>query len=121
MTLRTALIITLSLLVVYLIARRIKRNALRSGVPAISHAELLSLEVAYHPSRLHVVLKIPESQSIRTILLDEQHMTRFTWPETRLDKGMHALERTLPPLADGTYYLEVATTTQRTVRQFRLQ
>lgn len=118
--LRTALIITLSILLVYLLARRLKQRTLRDDLPAIGHAELLSLEVVYHPSRLSLLLELPDGQLIHTTLLDERHQVKFSWPEGRLEKGVHAIERPLPPLANGTYYLEVSTGTQRTVRQFRL-
>jgi hypothetical protein len=120
-TLRTALIITLSILVVVMIARRVRRRVFEASIPAISHAELLSLDVLYHPSRLQLVLKLPESQLIRTALLDQEHKEFHEWPEGRMEQGVHRFERVLPPLADGQYYLVVATRTQRTVRQFRLQ
>ena len=119
--LRTALIITLSVLVVYLLARRFKQRVIRKDMPAIAHAELLSLEVIYHPSRLSFILDLPARQKIHTAVLDEKHQIKFTWPEGQFEKGIHALDRPLPLLADGIYYLEVSTSTQRTVRQFRLQ
>jgi hypothetical protein len=119
--LRTALIITLSILVLVMLARRMRRKAMEADLPAVQHAELLALEVEYHPTRLHVVVNLPSGQLLRTALLDQAHQVRHTWPEGRLDKGVHAFERTLPPLDDGVYFLEVSTATQRTVRQFRLQ
>ncbi len=120
-TLRTALIITLVLVLIGMIVQRIRRRVYEASIPAISHVELLSLEVVYHPSRLHVVVKVPNGQTIRTSLLDERYQESFSWPERQLDKGIHTLERTLPAVDNGTYYLEVSTATQRTVRQFRLQ
>ena len=119
--LRTSLIITLSIMLVAIIVKRVKRKVYEASVPAPMHAELVSLEVEYHPSRLHVVISLPRKQLLRTTLLDHQHNVKYAWPEGELDSGMHAFERSLPPLADGVYYLEVSTPTQRTVRQFRLQ
>ncbi len=118
--LRTALIITLSVFVVYLLARRLKDRVRQNDLPAILHAELISLEVSYHPSRLNFVLELPDRQVIHLSLLDEMHQKKYSWPEGQFEKGVHALERPLPPLVNGIYYLEVSTATQRTVRQFRL-
>ncbi len=119
--LRTTLIITLAFLLLVLIVSRVRRRVVSASVPAPMHAELISLEVAYHPSRLHIQVHLPIGQSLRTALLDQHHQVRYSWPEDRLEKGDHAMERALPPLADGIYYLELATPTQRTIRQFRLQ
>jgi hypothetical protein len=119
--LRTSLIITLSILLLAIIAGRLRRRIYVASVPAPLHAKLISLEVAYHPSRLHLVVDLPARQLLRTSLLDQQHNVRYAWPEGQLEKGLHAFDRDLPPLADGIYFLELATPTQRTVRQFRLQ
>ena len=118
---RTALIITLVILLVYVIFRKVGVRSKTATVPAVLHAELISLEVQYHPTRLSVVVKMPSAQQLRTTLLDQAHRPAHQWEESRMEQGLHTLERSLPPLADGTYYLEIATPTQRTVRQFRLQ
>jgi hypothetical protein len=44
-----------------------------------------------------------------------------TWDEQHLASGAHTVERWLPVMTDGPYFLEMYTATQRTVRQFRLQ
>lgn len=118
---RDALIGSLAILLLLMVFRRKRQKIMQEDLPAPSHAELISLEVAYHPARLHVVMSLPESSSIGTAILDQQHHLKYSWPEDRFEKGLNALERTLPPLTDGVYYLEVSTSTQRTVRQFRLQ
>lgn len=118
---RTALIISLSALVLVILWKRLRQHILNKDMPAPLHAELLSLELAYHPARLRVDLKVPDHQVIRTRLLDTAHTPLHTWEEAHLQRGKHTLERPLPSLADGIYFLEMATATQRTVRQFRLQ
>lgn len=118
---RTALLITLSVLVVAMLWRRFRQYVLAKDMPAPLHAELLELQLAYHPVRLRVALKVPGEQVIHTRLLDQAHTPVHTWDEARLAQGEHDLERVLPPLADGIYFLEMATSTQRTVRQFRLR
>ncbi len=118
---RTALIVSLSVLVLVILWKRLRQYILTKDMPAPLHAELIGLELAYHPARLRVVVKVPGPQKILTRLLDQQHVPFHTWDEAQLQTGEHSLERTLPPLADGIYFLEMATATQRTVRQFRLQ
>ncbi len=118
---RTALIISLVILLLYVIFRKIAKRSKAATVPAVLHAELISLEVQYHPARLNVLVKLPSAQIVRTTLLDQAHRPAHQWEESRMEKGTHAFERPLPALADGVYYLEIATATQRTVRQFRLQ
>ena len=121
LNLRTALIVSLSAMVLLILWRRLRQYVLTKDMPAPLHAELLGLELAYHPARLHVVLKVPGDQLIRTRLLDHAHTTLLAWDDEPLQRGDHALERVLPPLNDGVYFLEMATDTQRTLRQFRLQ
>jgi len=121
LTLRTALLITLSILLVALLWRRFKRNVVANDMPAPLHAELLALDVAYHPSRLIVVLQMPSEQTIGTSLLNSQHTLVDSWDERTFKQGRQVFEQPLPDLVDGAYFLELSTATQRTVRQFRLQ
>lgn len=121
LNLRTALLITLSILLVVVLWRRFRSHVLANDVPALLHAELVRLEVAYHPPRLHVVLNVPNEQSLTTGLLDHEHRPIHAWQSKKLAPGMHTMELALPFLADGAYFLEMTTATQRTVRQFRLQ
>lgn len=121
LNLRTALLITLSILLVVVLWRRFRSHVLANDVPAPVHAELVRLEVAYHPSRLHVVLSMPSEQRVTTGLLDQGHQSIHSWNDKRLLPGEHTLELPLPMLVDGAYFLELTTSTQRTVRQFRLQ
>lgn len=118
---RTALIVSLSVLVLVILWRRLRQHILTKDTPAPLHAELVGLELAYHPARLRVVVKVPGDQLIHTRLLDQVHAPFHAWDDVQLHAGEHTLERALPPLADGVYFLEMATATQRTVRQFRLQ
>lgn len=120
-TLRTALLITLTILLVVVAFRRFKRSVLSKDMPAINHAELLFLDVEYHPSRLRVRMHMPNNELLHMALLDEQHAQLHTWAESPLAKGEHDMALMLPTLQDGLFYLEVRSTTQRTVRGFRLQ
>lgn len=121
LTLRTALLITLSILLVAMLWRRFKRQVVANDMPAPMHAELVGLDVAYHPARLLVVLQVPNDQQIGTNVLDQAHLKAHGWEGRSLKKGIHTLELVLPALPDGLYFLEMTTSTQRTVRQFRLQ
>lgn len=120
-TLRTALLITLSILLLIVLYQRFRRRVLARDLPVPRHAELVRLEVAYHPVRLLVVVELPEAQSIQVSLADERHEPLHHWPEERKDPGSHALELILPALPEGVYHFTLATATQRTVRRFRLQ
>lgn len=120
-TIRTALLISLSILLVVVLLRRFRRRVLAKDLPVNSHAELLRLEVAYHPARLRVQLHVPEDQIVHTALLDAADHHMHMWVEVPLNAGTHTIERLLPELGDGMHHFEMRTTTQRTVRQFRLQ
>ncbi|MFZ1695077.1 MAG: hypothetical protein WAT74_17920 [Flavobacteriales bacterium] len=120
-TLRTALLITLSILLVVVLLQRFRRKVMATDLPAPQHAELRSLEVAYHPERLFAEVFLPMDQVLHTALSDEQHAPLHQWPDESATSGTKRIERTLPPLAAGTYHFEIATSTQRTVRRFRLQ
>lgn len=120
-TLRNVLLISLSLLVLILLYQRFRRRAVIEGLPAVQHAELLELEVAYHPARLRVRIAISMKETLRTVLLDQDYEQLHTWADESCEPGTQELERLLPALADGLYHLEMGTTTQRTIRQFRLQ
>lgn len=120
-TLRTALLITLTLLALVMLFRRLKRAVLLKDVPAINHAELISLDVQYHPSSLRLVMQMPEEELIHMTLLDGAHAPLHSYQDERLPQGEHQLLRELPALQDGFYFLEIRSATQRTVRGFRLQ
>ena len=120
-TVRTALLITLSILFLVLVFRWYRDKVRANELPAPSHAELIALEVAYHPARLHVHLHMHAGRKLGTVLLDGSHQVIHRWDEEVVNAGDHHLLRQLPELRAGTYYLEVATSTQRIVRQFRLQ
>lgn len=120
-TIRTALLISLSILLVVVLFIRFRRRTVARELPVASHAELLHVEVAYHPARLHVHVRVPVEQELRTSLLGADHILLHAWDSERTGPGTIELERRLPPLADGLYHVELATRTQRTVRRFRLQ
>lgn len=118
---RTALIISLSITVVVLAWKRFRDHVRAKDLPAPLHAELITVEVAYHPSRLRIQIKLPGRQLVHTALLDGDHRTLHDWPANELLAGEHEVEHLLPELQDGGYFLEMRTDTQRTVRHFRLR
>ena len=120
-TLRTVLLITLPIIVVYLAARRFKEWVRQRELPAVLHAEVLSLQVRYHPARLRVEIKVPNTQTILSRLLTPTHDPVHAWETQALPPGRHVIELDLPALADGEHVLEVSTPTQRTLRSFRLR
>lgn len=120
-SLRTTLLITLSILLVVVVYRRFRSSVLRKDVPVVSHAGVLRLDVEYHPARLRIQVDMPREDIIHTRLLDMQHRNLHDWEDLSIPQGIHEIERMLPPLEDGTFHLEVRTATQRTVRGFRLR
>lgn len=119
--LRLTLLISLTLLTVILLWRRFKQRVMATDLPAPSHAEVLSVQVAYHPDRLRVELLLPADQEVRTALLDQAHRTTFTWPARRLVGGTHVVELPLDGRPDGEHLLELATSSQRTIRRFNIR
>ena len=65
---RLTLLLSLTILVVALLWRRFKRNVMARDLPAPLHAELLGLQVAYHPARLHVEVLVPLDQELHAHL-----------------------------------------------------
>jgi hypothetical protein len=119
--LRNAMGITLSITLVIGLLRRYRAGVLAQQMPAPMHAELLDLLVEYHPARLRVTVKVPALQQLNTSVLDADHRPLHSWDPANAHTGESVRHRALPELPDGTYFLELATATQRTVRQFRLQ
>ncbi|MBK9177844.1 MAG: hypothetical protein IPM46_16230 [Flavobacteriales bacterium] len=121
-TLRTALLISLSVLLVVVLYQRFRRGVRANDLPVARHAELRSLAVAYHPARLLVEVRVPEMQRLMTGLSqDDRIRDAHQWPDEAFPAGTHRFERPLPALEPGEYHFELRTTTQRTVRRFRLQ
>jgi hypothetical protein len=119
--LRKALLITLSILLVLVLWRRFRRAVMLRELPVAQHAELLSLEVAYHPARLIAQVVLPSAQGLRLRVLDSEHRPLQEWPEQPMAAGKHLLERPLEAIPAGNYHLEVASATQRTLRRFSLK
>ena len=120
-TLRIVLTISLSAVLVLVLARRFRRKVVAKELPVLRHAELTEVQVAYHPSRLLVRLQVPRREHYRTALLDNNHQPLQEWEALDLATGDHAIERSLEGRSDGFYHLELRSPTQRTVRRFRLQ
>jgi|LakMenE01Jun11ns_1017448.scaffolds.fasta_scaffold9826215_2 hypothetical protein len=119
--LRLTLLISLLVLLVAVLWRRLKRKVVAKELPAPIHAELIALQVAYHPLRLRVEVSLPDRQDLGSTLVKADHSPLHEWSKMTLDPGMHTFELLLPVLADGPHYYQLSTATQRTVRVFRLQ
>ena len=119
-TLRTVLLITLSILVVGMLFVRFRQRTLANDLPVLQHAELIELQVAYHPARIRVVVNMPNGQTLHSALFDAQHQLLHQWPDQVLHAGRHVMEHELENQPDGEYCLELSTATQRTLRNFRL-
>lgn len=115
---RTTLIITLSILVVVLAVRRFRQYVKRHHTPVPQQMELLAIEVAYHPMMLRVQVSVPQDEELLLMMLSEVHAPHSSWPSVRLAKGAHVLELPLNEDADGIYFFELASPTQRTERRF---
>lgn len=119
--LRIALLITLPITLVAVLWRKFKQRTLRNDMPAPSHAELLGLEVAYHPARLKVWVRTPANETIGTALLNADHREIHAWEPQSIPPGEQWIERPVESQADGRYYFELSTATQRTERLFHLR
>ncbi len=119
--LRLALLISLSILFVVMLWRRFKMKAMIAQLPVPSHAELLALQVEYHPTRLRVEVTLPGAEELRPAMLTMEHGPLYQWPATAKSAGRHVLELPIDGYADGEYYFELATSSQRTVRKFQLK
>lgn len=115
---RTTLIITLSILVVVLAVRRFRQYVKRYHTPVPQQMELLAIEVAYHPMVLRVQVSMPREEELWMAMLSDRHAPHSSWPSVRLAKGDHVLELPLHEDADGIYFFELASPTQRTERRF---
>lgn len=120
-SLRTALLITLAILVVVILYRRIKEYMRRHHLPIPQHVKLLELQVEYHPRRLRVVVEAPKGAEIQFSMLSAEHAHLDRWPVVQVPKGELVLELPLDVARKGIFYLEVATDTQRTERRFTLR
>lgn len=120
-TFRTALLITLSLLVVIILFRRFKKYWRQHHMPVPRHMELLALEVMYHPLLLRIAVSVPAEVELHPALLSAGHERLHAWPAQRLGQGEHVLELPLDPGANGAYVFEIATGTQRTERRFMVR
>lgn len=119
--LRVALLISLSILFVAMVWRRFKRRVMQNERPVALHAELLALQVEYHPERLRAEVLLPAGEELRSAMLDVEHRVMQSWSNGWKEQGTHVLELPIDPAPDGEYYYELATSSQRTVRKFRLK
>lgn len=119
--LRLILLVSLSLLLVLVLWRRFKWRTIMKELPVRSHAELLALHVLYHPERLRAELHLPAEEELFATLLDPDHKPLHRWPAKRMPAGKHVVEWPLDTATGGSYFVEISTDTQRTVRKFDVQ
>ena len=115
---RTTLIISLSILVVVLAVRRYLQYVKLHHTPVPQQMELVSIEVGYHPLLLRVQVSVPRDEELFLAMLTDAHAQHSSWPSVRLAKGDHVLELPLKAEADGIYFFQLASPTQRTERRF---
>jgi hypothetical protein len=119
--LRTVLLISLSITLIYMLYRRFRYNTLQKDVPVVQHAELTGLDVAYHPCRLHLGLRVPRAQELWADLLDDQWQRVHSWPSRVIEAGKQQWELPLDDRDAGTYYLRLWSVGQSTERKFTLR
>ncbi len=119
--LRIALLLSLSLLFIAMVWRRFTRRVMETERPVPLHAELLALQVEYHPERLRAEVSLPMAEELRPAMLDLRYKTLHSWAGLSKEAGKHVLELPIGTAPDGEYYFELATSSQRTVRKFRLK
>ncbi len=115
---RTVLLITLAVLVVVVAFRRFRQYVQLKHAPVPQHVELRALEVMYHPPRLRVQLSMPFPTEILPAMLNQAHLPLLVWPAVQAAKGELVLELPLPLEGEGSFFFEIATSTQRTERRF---
>ncbi len=118
---RLTLLISLTILVLVLLFRWFKRRVLLHDLPTPLHAELVSVEVMYHPSVLRVEVKMPRKEELFPAMLSNVHAPLHSWSAVVVDEGRHVLELPLEAHEEGNYYFELATSSQRTERRFSLR
>lgn len=116
--LRVTLLVSLAILFVAILWRRFKHRTMARELPVRAHAELVALQMLYHPARLRVEVHMPSTERLRPAMLDLQHGPLHYWPEIELGAGTHVLELPLNGQDAGDHYFELATGSQRTVRKF---
>ena len=115
---RLTLLISLTVLVIVLLFKWFKRRVMMHDLPTPIHAELVSVEVMYHPLMLRVEVSMPKKEELFPAMLTDAHQPLHNWPVLAVEQGSHTLELPLGPTVSGTYYLELATASQRTERRF---
>jgi len=118
---RLTLLISLTILVLVLLFKWFKRRVMLRDLPVASHAELVSVEVMYHPTALRVEVVMPRKEELFPAMLSSVHAPLQKWAAVVVDPGRHVLELPLDACEEGTYYFELASSSQRTERRFNLR
>lgn len=118
---RTALLITLVILLVVIAVRRFKQYVKLHHSPVPQQVELVAVEVTYHPLMLRVQMTMPRPEEVFPAMLSHVHGPVHKWPAVQVAQGDHVLELPLADQAEGTYFFEIATSTQRTERRFTVR
>lgn len=120
-SIRTALLITLSILVVVIVVRRFKLYVRTHLQPVPQQVHLKAVEVMYHPLRLRIAFHLPAAEAVSPALLGHGHARLRQWPTALLEAGDHALELPMEEVPEGHYSIELATGSQRTERRFTVR
>lgn len=121
-SLRTALLITLAILVVVILVRRVKQYMRQHHLPIPQQVKLVEMQVEYHPLRLRVVVKVPVAGTgVQFAVLSQERARLKQWPSTEVPQGEQVVELPLEAGQPGVFFLEVATDTQRTERRFTVR
>jgi len=115
---RLTLLITLSILVVVILVRRLKQHIRIHHMPVPQHVELQHVEVMCHPVLLRVQMNMPRAEEVFPAMLTQAHAPVRSWPAVRMEKGEQVLELPLEAGTEGIFFFEIATATQRTERRF---
>ena len=116
---RLTLLISLTILVRVMLYNWFKRRVMARDLPTPIHAELVSVEMMYHPPVLRVEVVMPKREELFPAMLSSVHAPLHSWAAVSVEQGRHVLELPVAEAhAEGIYYFELATSNQRTERQF---
>jgi hypothetical protein len=120
-SIRIALLLSLSILFVFMLFRLFKNRTMARDLPVRQHAELLGVQVLHHPARLRVEVRMPRFEAVHLSLLSMDDAVLHQWPQQALEKGDHAVELSLIDRPADEYYLLITTDSQTTRRRFQLK
>ena len=82
---RLTLLISLTVLVIVLLFKWFKRRVMMHDLPTPIHAELVSVEVMYHPLMLRVEVSMPKKEELFPAMLTDAHQPLHNCPVLAVD------------------------------------